>query len=68
MKYATRGGRNIFQLFDTAEKKDRFVANRRRWLECQGRKVPRKKVGKLSGMTSSIKESWQKPLRAPRGL
>ena len=39
LKYATRGGSNIFQLFDTAEKKDRFVANRRRWLECQGKKV-----------------------------
>ena len=33
LKYSTRGGSNIFQLFDTAEKKDHFVASRRRWLE-----------------------------------
>ena len=29
LKYSTRGGNNIFQLFDTAEKKDHFVASRR---------------------------------------
>ena len=27
-----------FQLFDTSEKQDHFVANRKRWLESQGRK------------------------------
>ena len=35
MKYSTRGGSNIFQLFDTSEKQDHFVANRKRWLESQ---------------------------------
>ena len=57
-----RGGSNIFQLFDTAEKKDPFVASRRRWLKCQGKMVV-------------LKESWQQeqhdiehqePLRASR--
>ena len=28
LKYATRRGSNIFQLFDTTEKKDHFVASR----------------------------------------
>ena len=32
LKYATRRGSNIFQLFDTKEKKDHFVASRRLWL------------------------------------
>ena len=32
-KNSTRGGSNIFMLFDTSEKKDHLVANRRRWLE-----------------------------------
>ena len=41
LKYSTREGSNIFQLFffDTAEKRDHFVAIRRRWLESQGRKA-----------------------------
>ena len=39
LKYSTRGGSNIFQLFHTAEKKDHFVASRKRWLESQGRKA-----------------------------
>ena len=33
LKYSTCGGSNIFKLFDTSEKKDHLVANRRRWLE-----------------------------------
>ena len=39
LKYSTRGGSNIFQLFDTVEKKDRSVASERRWLERQDEKV-----------------------------
>ena len=35
LKYSTRRGSNIFQLFNTSEKKDHLVANRRRWLEQQ---------------------------------
>ena len=46
LKFSTRGGSNIFQLFDTREKKDHFVASRRRWLERQGEKV-------------ALQESWQ---------
>ena len=38
LKYSTRGGINIFQLFDTAEEKNHFVA-RKRWLESQGKKA-----------------------------
>ena len=39
LKYSTRGGSNMFQLFDTAEKKDHFVTSRKRWLESQGKKA-----------------------------
>ena len=46
LKYSTSGGSNIFQLFDTAEKKDHFVASRKRWLESQGKKATKQ-------------ESWQ---------
>ena len=37
LKNATRRSSNIFQLFDTSEKSNHFVASRRRWLESQGR-------------------------------
>ena len=37
LKHSTRRGSNIFQLFDTSETPNQFVANRRRWLENQGR-------------------------------
>ena len=56
LKYSTRGGNNIFQLFDTSEKEDHFVANRKRWLESQGKTVHNKRVGKTSGMKLRIKE------------
>ena len=46
LKYSTRRGSNIFQLFDTSEKQDHFVANRKRWLESQGKNVAQQ-------------ESWQ---------
>ena len=36
LKHSTRRGSNIFQLFDTLEKPNHFVASRRRWLENQG--------------------------------
>ena len=45
LKYSTRGGSNIFQLFDTSEKQDHFVANRKRWLESQGKKVAQQESG-----------------------
>ena len=52
LKYSTGRGSNIFQLFDTKEKKDHFVASRMRWLEHQGgRGLPCKKVGIMNGMT-----------------
>ena len=46
LKYSTRGGSNIFQLFDTEVKKDHFAASNRRWLERQEEKV-------------AVQESWQ---------
>ena len=67
LKHSTRGGSNIFQLFFTEEKKDHFVASKRRWLEHQEEKV-------------AVQESWQNEwhdikdqgivakARAPRGL
>ena len=33
LKYSTRGDSNIFQLLNTSEKQDYFLANRKRWLE-----------------------------------
>ena len=46
LKYSRRGGSNIFQLFDTSEKRAQFVANRKRSLESQG-------------MKATKQESWQ---------
>ena len=46
LKYSRRGGSNIFQLFDTSEKRAHFVANRKRSLESQG-------------MKATKQESWQ---------
>ena len=37
LQYSTRGGSNIFQLFDTSKRQDHFVANRKRWLEGHGK-------------------------------
>ena len=39
LKCSTREGSDMFQLFDTAEKKDYFVASRGRWLESRGKKA-----------------------------
>ena len=36
LMHATYRGSNMFQLFDTSEKPNHFVASRRRWLESQG--------------------------------
>ena len=46
LKYSTRGGSNIFQLFDISEKKDHFVASRRTMVGESGKKV-------------ALQESWQ---------
>ena len=45
LKHATRRGSNIFQLFDTSEKPNHFVASTRRWLESQGRDGARQENG-----------------------
>ena len=45
LKHATGRGSNIFQLFDTSEKPNHFVASRRRWLESQGRDGARQESG-----------------------
>ena len=47
LKYSTRGGSNIFQLFDTSENKGYLVANRRRWLEHRRRE------------RAAMRERWQ---------
>ena len=44
LKHVTFGGSNIFQLFDTSEKPNHFVASRR-WLESQGRDGERQENG-----------------------
>ena len=45
LKHATRRGSNIFQLFDTSEKPNHFVASSRLWLESQGRDGARQENG-----------------------
>ena len=45
LKHGTSRGSNIFQLFDTSEKPNHFVASRRRWLESQGRDGARQENG-----------------------
>ena len=45
LKHATRRGSNLFQLFNTSEKPNHFVASRRRWLESQGRDGARQENG-----------------------
>ena len=46
LKHATCRCGNIFQLFDTSEKPNHFVASRRRWLESQGRDDARQENGR----------------------
>ena len=46
LKHATGSGSNIFQLFDTSEKPNHFVASRRGWLESQGRDGARQENGR----------------------
>ena len=46
LKHATFRSSNIFQLFDTSEKPNHFVANRRRWLESQGSGDARQENGR----------------------
>ena len=45
-KHANFGCSNIFQLFDTTEKPNHFVASRRRWLESQVRDDAKKGSGR----------------------
>ena len=45
LMHATGRGSNLFQLFDTSEKPNHFVASRRRWLESQGRDGARQENG-----------------------
>ena len=45
LKHATGRGSNLFQLFDTSEKPNHFVASRRGWLESQGRDGARQENG-----------------------
>ena len=45
LEHATSRGSNIFQLFDTSEKPNHFVASRRRWLESQRRDGARQESG-----------------------
>ena len=48
LKYSTRGGRN--------RKQDHFVANRKRWLESQGKNGAQQESWQNDGMILSIKE------------
>ena len=45
LKHAKRRNSSIFEIFDTKEKKDHFVARRRRWLEHQGERVALQESG-----------------------
>ena len=46
LKYSATRGSNVLQFFNTCEKKDHLVANRRRWLEHQGEGSHARKVAK----------------------
>ena len=67
VKYSMRGGSNIFQLFETAEKKDQFVASRKRWLESQGKRQQSKKVGNMSGTIFKYQEVMAKAAHHQEG-
>ena len=45
LKHAKRKDSGIFEIFDTKEKKDHFVASKRRWLERQEEKVALQESG-----------------------
>ena len=45
LKHAKRRGNGIFEIFDTEEKKDHFVASGGRWLEYQGERVALQESG-----------------------
>ena len=62
LKKSTRTGRNMFQLFDTSEKPNHFVASRRRWLESQGQES-----GQNEWHDIEYQGARQKPGRAPKG-
>ena len=67
LKYSTRRGSFIFQLLDTSEKPNHFVASRRRWLESQGKMVHGKKGGHNEWHAIEYRGAkWQRR-RAPRG-
>ena len=66
-QYSTRGGSNIFQLFDTEEKRTTSWQTKKALVRAQrseGRRA--RKLGKMSGTATSIKEFWQQPLLALR--
>ena len=50
LKHAKRKGGGIFEIFDTEERKEHFVASRRRWLEYRGDRV---------ALQESLQNDWQ---------
>ena len=68
LKYSTRTGSNIFQHFNTSEKRDHFVASRRRWLEGQVKDSARQESGQNEWHDMEYQGAMAKaPAVAPRG-
>ena len=68
LKHATCRSSNIFQLFDTSEKPNHFVASRIRWLESQGRDVARQENGRNEWCDLGYQGAKAKLRRAPTAL
>ena len=65
LKHSTRRGSNIFQLFETSEKPDHFVASRRRWLESQERHGARQESGQNEWHDIEYQRSYGKSPAVP---
>ena len=65
LKHAKRRGSGIFQIFDTEERKDHFVASRVRWLEYQGERVALQESGQHDWQDVKYEGIMAKALPSP---
>ena len=66
LKFVRRRGSNIFQLFDTEEKKGPFRGKQEALVGAPRREGSlTRKLDNVCGITISIKEQWQKPPPCP---
>ena len=62
LKRAKRRGCGIFEILDSEEREDHFVASRIRWLEYQGERVALQENGQNDWQDVKYERKWQKPL------